>query len=99
LRTCVYKRQVCYSRGNNQQEFSQWVNSNPQWFQIEGAAERTRQKDRPVINRVRTYGSRGDGIGILYQRGVGVTNLNRLHTGAGVGFTGLQQGVNYFGNK
>jgi hypothetical protein len=47
----------------------------------------------------RRYGNLGEGIPILYQRGVGVTNLTRLSTGAGVGLTLLQQGSNYMGRK
>ena len=42
-------------------------------------------------SHVTKYGDEfGEGIPILYQRGVGVVNVPRLRTGAGVGLTGTQ---------
>ena len=43
---------------------------------------------------VNRYGHLGEGIPILYQRGVGVTNSARLSTGAGIFNTALQQTFN-----
>lgn len=37
------------------------------------------------------YWGMGDSIAIIYSRGEGVTNLRRLSSWAGLGFTGLQQ--------
>ena len=45
---------------------------------------------------VNTYGHLGEGVPILYQRGVGVTNSMRLSSGAGLFNTGAQQTFNSF---
>jgi RHS repeat-associated protein len=53
----------------------------------------TTSHQRAWPNHVNLYGNLGEGIPILYQRGTGVTNYSRLTSGAGLGLTGLQNGL------
>ena len=48
---------------------------------------------------IATYGHRGVGIPILYERGTGVTNMTRVFSGAGATLTLGQQGANAYGRK
>ena len=54
----------------------------------------TTSHPRAWPTHMNTYGHLGEGIPILYQRGVGVTNSIRLSTGAGIFNTGFQQSFN-----
>lgn len=56
----------------------------------------TTSHPRAWPTHVNTYGHLGEGIPILYQRGIGVTNSMRLTSGAGIFSTGLQQTYNFF---
>ena len=49
---------------------------------------------------VRTYATDfGEGIPLLYERGVGLVDTTRLYSGAGVIFGGSQTGISYFSNS